>query len=76
MIVQLPMPLLTMARDTCKAFRSNSGNGNMTNQNLIFWSLPSTGRIKINSDGSRFPPLEYGSFGDLVRNEEGRWIEG
>lgn len=64
-----------LAKEILKAFTNNYDQVNSQNGNLIKWKFPNAGSFKINTDGS-LGQGDRGSFGGLMRDDQGKWVEG
>ncbi|KAF5932569.1 hypothetical protein HYC85_028740 [Camellia sinensis] len=49
---------------------------NILDNELISWSLPPPGKLKLNTDGSSKGDPSDGGFGGLIRDERGMWLCG
>jgi len=67
---------LTFANDIAMAFNRGTKDDKKGNETLIKWFFPPAGCIKINTDGSSSNEGSCGSFGGLVRTDQGKWVEG
>ncbi|KAM7487446.1 hypothetical protein LguiB_024930 [Lonicera macranthoides] len=72
---QVALKSRALSEEIHKAFLNNNDQINSTEVRLIKWNFPSIGAFKINTDGS-VGQWERGSYGGLVRNNQGKWIEG
>lgn len=66
---------LIYAKEVSKAFNLLGGKGSSHDDRLISWSFSISGCIKINMDGSSSQEDHRGSFGGLVHNDRGKWVE-
>lgn len=71
---QIAINCKLLAEETQKAFNANDGQGLSNGPRLIKWSFPNAGTRKINIDAS-VDQFDRGSFGGLVRSEQGKWIQ-
>lgn len=72
---QIAMKSHKMAISYFEAFHNNLSNENANSKKLIHWNFPSSGLVKINTNGRKMD-YGYASYGGLARTEEGCWIEG
>lgn len=66
---------LNDSSDIVKAFERSQAHNQDPYTKLIRWVCPDAGDFKINTDGS-LDHWQRGSFGGLVRDDQGKWIEG
>lgn len=66
---------VNLAIEASHAFNNNGKRNGEKSNALINWRFPFACRIKINTYGSSVDH-GWGSYGGLVRDDQGRWLEG
>ncbi|GMP58876.1 hypothetical protein CsSME_00022384 [Camellia sinensis var. sinensis] len=67
--------ILTQARETQDAFKAIL-NPHYKDPQLMFWSCPIAGKLKLNTDGSSKGDPGQAGYGGLLRDEAGTWVWG